>query len=81
MAEYFHQMTTEKRSQIETAGWTWGDVKEHFVPPAWCQYPDALNGVGGCWSLIGGIVTGEDFCKTCDCHRDFDTSVKGDSDE
>lgn len=37
--------------------------------PAWCSYPEADRPFWGCWSLLDGYVTGEDFCKKCDCYK------------
>ena len=37
--------------------------------PKWCTYPEATEPVWGCWSLLGGHVTGEDYCKKCEMYR------------
>ena len=37
--------------------------------PAWCSYPEADRPLWGCWSLLDGYVTGEDFCKKCDYYK------------
>ena len=37
--------------------------------PEWCSYPDASVPMWGCWSLWFGMVTGEEFCKDCECYR------------
>ena len=37
--------------------------------PAWCNYPDATTHIWGCSSLLNGLVTGEGFCKNCDCYN------------
>ena len=36
--------------------------------PKWCCYPDATEDLWGCWSLLGGMVTSEEYCKNCDCY-------------
>ena len=51
--------------------WTIQTVIDTYASPEWCRYPDAVGGIMGCWSLIGGLVTGEDYCRSCDCHRDY----------
>ena len=52
-------------------GDTWADVQRDYKQPDWCRYPDALDGPMGCWSLVGRMVTGEDYCRDCDCHKDY----------
>lgn len=47
---------------------TWGDVAAQYRQPDWCGYPGALRGVAGCWSLVAGMVDGEDYCRDCECH-------------
>ena len=37
--------------------------------PTWCTYPEATEPVWGCWSLLGGYVTGEEYCKKCEMYR------------
>jgi hypothetical protein len=44
--------------------------KQTLVQPEWCTYPDAATPVLGCWSLLNGRVTGEDFCKRCELHKE-----------
>ena len=50
---------------------TWGEVMIMHPQPLWCNYPEAVCGVMGCWSLIG--IGGEDRrirkiedCEGCD---------------
>lgn len=42
--------------------------------PAWCNYGrdelgDAATPALGCWSLLNGNVTSEDYCKTCELYK------------
>ena len=37
--------------------------------PKWCNYPDATRPIFGCWSLFGGLVKDESYCKDCDCYK------------
>ena len=39
-----------------------------FSQPEWCEYPDAVSPLG-CWSLTGFMVTGEEYCKGCECKK------------
>ena len=63
--KYFHELTEEERESITD----WKAVLETYKQPSWCAYPGALDGFMGCWSLVGGYVHGENFCKGCDCHE------------
>jgi hypothetical protein len=37
--------------------------------PKWCNYPDTDKPIWGCWSLLSGKVTSEDYCKTCERYK------------
>ena len=73
MAEkrYFHLMTdaewAEWKAQEPPATWR-GLIDAGYVQPDWCSYQNALDGMMGCWSLIGRRVTGEAYCKNCERH-------------
>lgn len=43
-----------------------------ILVPDWCEYPEATNGVMGCWSLISGCI--KEPCETCDCYKPGDYS-------
>lgn len=62
----FHEVTDSEWESMKAAGLTWGDMQERFAQPDWCAYPDALAGQMGCWSLVGRMVTGIDYCKDCE---------------
>ena len=73
MAKFYHEYTAaEMKANIEAgvaAGETWAQFAEKYPQPKWCDYPDAVMGMMGCWSLIDNLVTGEDYCKNCDCYK------------
>ena len=70
---YFHLLT-----DAEWAAWkaqdppaTWRGLQDAgYVQPDWCGYPDALDGMMGCWSLIYREVSSEDYCKNCELYRE-----------
>jgi len=74
---YFHELQEEERQAIFDKKTTVGEVVEQYKQPDWCTYPNALQGAMGCWSLLMGNVAteGETFCKTCDCHRNFEEKI------
>ena len=66
--EYFHEINDEQWETLKASGMTWEEAAKRFKPPAWCTYPDAVDPIG-CWSLVGRMVKGEDYCKDCDLHK------------
>lgn len=68
---YFHEVVPGGFDQLklEHPRWTIGDVIARLAQPEWCGYPEAVGGIMGCWSLIGGYVKCESYCHNCDEHR------------
>lgn len=66
--KYFHELTEKEFAVLVADGITWNKLPETYPQPEWCQYPNALDGPLGCWSLTERLVTGEGFCKGCDCY-------------
>ena len=66
--KYFHKLTRKEFKKLCKEKLTWEDCAKRYPQPVWCHYPDALRGVMGCWSLVGFMVTDEDYCKNCDCY-------------
>ena len=71
MIKPFHELTAEEFKTLVEAKMTWGELEEKYPQPEWCNYPEATRGLMGCWSLISHLVTGRDFCKNCDCSKDY----------
>lgn len=65
---YFHRISDAEFESLTNLNKTWAWIMEHFAQPKWCGYPEALGGMMGCWSLVGRMVTGEDYCRGCDLH-------------
>lgn len=76
MPVYFHELTDEQWGKVKDSGMTWNEGAKRFKPPAWCAYPDAVDPLG-CWSLIGRMVTGEDYCKSCDLYQTHNVKLSG----
>lgn len=68
MIKYYHELTKAKLRELAKSGMTWGEMAKEYHQPKWCGYPNALAGLLGCWSLTGGLVKNEDYCKDCDCY-------------
>lgn len=58
----FHETTPEERE-----GLTIQQAMERYTQPKWCDYPEALDGRMGCWSLLSNpsAIT-PDYCKNCE---------------
>jgi len=75
MNKYFHEIPQEEIESLIAGDKTWGDISSQFKQPDWCDYPEALNGDMGCYSLTdirrGGLreKISIDFCSTCDCFK------------
>ena len=65
--KYFHQLSETEYKQAQKL--TVEQVLHQFKQPDWCNYPDALSGRMGCWSLVGGMVKAEDRCTGCDLYK------------
>src|SRR3990167_7111543 len=67
---FFHLLPAAEFERMKKAGKTWNYAMLHYRQPDWCSYPGALDGMMGCWSLVGRHVTGEKYCaKGCDQYR------------
>lgn len=69
MPKPFHELTDDEYQALIVRGFTWQKLAQKHLQPTWCAYPNALDGLAGCWSLVGRQVTGAEFCKTCECYR------------
>ena len=75
MKLYWHKL---KDSTIKRAIKNKMTIKEsmhRYKPPDWCRYPNALEGVIGCWSLMDTLGLRHeisiDYCKGCDCFKEI----------
>jgi len=68
MIKYFHELTVEEYTDlVDSKKYTYEKLAKDYPQPEWCTYPDATEGLMGCWSLTSHMVTGKDFCKDCEC--------------
>jgi len=76
---YFHELSESEIDLLIKDKVTISDILENYKQPDWCNYPDALSMIMGCWSLCDLRKDGKrskinvNFCSTCDC---FDTKFK-----
>jgi len=68
--KYWHEEMTQKEYDKWVASdATWGDVMERYKQPDWCDYPGALMGAMGCWSLLGRRIKSIADCGDCECKK------------
>jgi hypothetical protein len=66
MIKYFHELTKREINKLEG---TVEQVSKDYPQPDWCEYPGAVAGAMGCWSLMLGIIhkKGKAYCVNCEC--------------
>jgi hypothetical protein len=67
MIKPFHELTKEEFAELVEAKLNYGQVERLFPQPTWCGYPNATEGLMGCWSLVAHLVTGPGYCTNCEC--------------
>lgn len=68
MIKPFHKLRIEEIRWLIKEGNTFAELEKDFPQPAWCNYPQAVFGVMGCWSLMSGMISGKEACTDCDCY-------------
>jgi hypothetical protein len=73
---FFHEQDIADQ---RIASLTWTEARQMFRPPTWCGAGDEAIGDAaeiagqlfgtGCNSLQAGMVTGQDYCSSCDLYR------------
>ena len=68
-ATYWHEIPqAEQEKIIKEYGLTVAQFLEKYKQPDWCEYPEALAGQMGCWSLIlSRSIHCKADCGDCDC--------------
>jgi len=64
--KYFHQLTDKEYADLVASGISMGECAKQHPQPKWCEYPDAVYGLMGCWKLCleRNIKTIKD-CRNC----------------
>lgn len=67
--KYWHELPQKKVDRLIKNKIIVSEILKKYKQPDWCNYPDALVGVMGCWSLISnepnGVISRK-FCSDCD---------------
>ncbi len=74
MKKYFHELTEKEFKKLQKTHMTWDECAKEYPQPLWCNYPDAVQGLMGCWSLMSfdkngkNWITGRRYCQKCDLY-------------
>jgi hypothetical protein len=70
--KYFHELTAEEYKElVDSKEYTYEKLAKDYPQPEWCNYPEATQGVMGCWSLMNHMVKGREYCINCECCVDY----------
>jgi hypothetical protein len=65
--KYWHEISKEEYEKLKIKGKI--DLNEfvkEYKQPDWCNYPEALRGKMGCWSLFyHPEIINKEYCKDC----------------
>lgn len=64
---YFHKLTDTEYEEIKQKKLDFKQIVKNYAQPDWCKLPEALDYLGGCWSLLmdRGKIS-QEFCKDCE---------------
>ena len=69
---YYHTLSKKELRLLYDMDISFDKLVSTFKQPSWCNYPKALNGLYGCWSLfIPERVSriSHNYCKECDNYK------------
>jgi hypothetical protein len=69
MIKYFHELTDKEWKELKESGKTWAEAAVIYPQPEWCEYPEALAGEMGCWSLVYRMGVSRESCKGCELYN------------
>lgn len=66
MIKFFHELTKSEFKNLVKKKITYGELAKKYPQPTWCGYPDATQGMMGCWSLMDQKIKSIKDCAGCD---------------
>lgn len=69
--KYWHEIPQKEITKLVEQKKSVQFIIDNYKQPDWCNYPDALSGLMGCWSLNDNTTNGlrtnisRQFCKNC----------------
>ncbi len=66
---YWHRLSKKEKRYILDSNIPVKEFLKQYHQPSWCDYPEALAGLMGCWSLMVSLTyVSKRYCKNCDCY-------------
>ena len=62
---YWHRMSEKQINKVCGSGMEMEEFLKVVYQPTWCQYPNALSGIMGCWSLMSSDTRRKISHKFC----------------
>lgn len=69
MKKYWHRIPDKELQKRISRKWSCDRIMRRYSQPEWCNYPEALSGLMGCWSLIDvkrRKKINREFCRNCE---------------
>jgi hypothetical protein len=66
MIKYFYELSESEFEEIAKSEITWEQCAKDYPQPLWCEYPDAVCGQMGCWSLMYFNIHSKEDCYACE---------------
>lgn len=63
---YFHEMSRQEIYALRRGTKLDREFVDTFKQPEWCNYPDALDSILGCWRLNSFGVRCKSSCENCE---------------
>jgi hypothetical protein len=83
---YWHKLQDSTIKRLVKNKVTIQECMKRYKQPDWCEYPNALEGVMGCWSLMDSMDLRHkislEYCASCECCKGItqkEHKHKGDS--
>ena len=72
--KYWHKISDDEYKRLIKSK-TWKYATENYRQPPWCSFPDALEGLLGCNSLVfDREKICREFCKSCEYFKNSGVS-------
>jgi len=68
--KYWHELPLGAQRALQHSHMKYGKFLKTYRQPDWCEYPEALAGGMGCWSLtIPGRIRRPEDCRKCEVKK------------
>jgi hypothetical protein len=66
---FWHELDDATVESLYARNIAYATLMKRYRQPDWCTHPKALNGLWGCWSLMGKKTRHQispEYCKECE---------------